>query len=84
MIAELTDGGEEEEMLGLLLQSSGGSSESGAAAVLLIFGLVFWLLAFWGLHALAHLMPFPGKSRVHGHEAHVPSWRGGTDLPPAP
>jgi hypothetical protein len=69
-------------MLSLLLQSS--ETNGGAAAVGLIFGLIIWFLMFWGLHALAHLLPFPGKDKAHDHAASLPSWHRGSPLPPAP
>jgi hypothetical protein len=72
-------------MLSLLLQSSQTQTDSGAAAVGLIFGLIIWFLMFWGLHALAHLLPFPGKDKSHDHAASLTSWHGGSGpLPPAP
>jgi hypothetical protein len=74
-----------EKMLSLLLQSSQTQTDSGAAAVGFIFGFIIWLLMFWGLHALAHLLPFPGKDKAHDHAASLPSWHGGSGLlPPAP
>jgi len=78
---ELTSG--RDKMLSLLLQSS--QTNGGAAAVGLIFGLIIWFFMFWGLHALAHLLPFPGKDKAHDHAASLPSWHGASGpLPPAP
>jgi hypothetical protein len=72
-------------MLSLLLQSPGTPTNGFAAAVGLIFVLIIWLLMFWGLHALAHLLPFPGKDKAHDHAASLPSWHGASGpLPPAP
>jgi hypothetical protein len=40
---------------------------------------------FWGLHALAHLLPFPGKHKTHDHAASSLSWHEANGpLPPAP
>lgn len=73
-------------MLSLLLQSSDGAqTNSGAAVVGFMFGFIIWLLLFWGLHALAHLLPFPGKDKAHDHAASFPSWHGASGpVPPAP
>jgi hypothetical protein len=73
-----------EKMLSLLLQA-GTQTDSGAAAVGFIFGFIIWLLMFWGLHALTHLLPFPGKDKAHDHAASLPSWHGASGpLPPVP